>query len=326
MKTLITGGGGFLGSEICRQLFTLGFEVTAYQRSPAPQLEEIGIHVVQGDICDISALMEAARGCEAVIHTAGKAGVWGEANEYRRINVQGTQAVIDVCRELAIPYLVHTSSPSVVQAGEDIEGGDESLPYGEHFTAAYPATKAEAEKNVLRANDDVLRTVALRPHLIWGPGDPHLLPRLILKSRGGRLSLPASGKLVDTTHVTNAAQAHVLALRELAGKAQCAGKAYFISNDEPIALGEIIRRLLEAVGIEVKIRAISPKLAALAGAVCETAWRSLGIRSEPPVTRFAAEQLSTAHWFDISAAKKDLGYEPTVSIEQGLSDLAIQKF
>jgi nucleoside-diphosphate-sugar epimerase len=279
------------------------------------------MQVFQGDICDISDVKQAAEGCEAVIHTAGKAGIWGKSGDFFRINVDGTRNVLASCRELGIAYLVHTSSPSIVHSGGDVSGADESLPIADHFPAPYPASKAEAEKRVIAANDEKLKTVALRPHLIWGPGDPHILPRLVEKSKGGSLALPGPDKLVDTIFVENAAQAHVLALRELQQAGRCAGKPYFVTNNEPLPQGEIIRKLLAAVGVEVNIRAVPVGLARFAGAVCESAWRTLRLDSEPPVTRFSVEQLATAHWYDTSAAKEDFEYEPEISIAEGLERL-----
>lgn len=322
MKILVTGGGGFLGSAICRQLAGQGHQVVAFQRSPAEHLVADGVVSRQGSITSLPELRSAAEGSQAVIHTAGKAGVWGNPADYHHINVDGTSNVITVCRELAIPILVHTSSPSVVHSGGDIGGADESLPIADHFLAPYPESKALAEKMMIAANSDDLKTVALRPHLIWGPGDPHILPRLAAKVRGGRLALPGPEKIIDTIFVENAAQAHIDALQELAGEARCAGKAYFVTNNEPLPQGEIIQRLLAAIGIEVTIRAVPVMVAKTAGTVCETTWRLLGLKSEPPVTRFSVEQLATAHWFDTRAAEHDFGYRPAISIEQGLRILS----
>ena len=256
MKVLVTGGGGFLGSAICRQLAGRGHEVVALQRRPATHLESLGIQSICADICSAADLRRAAEGCDAVIHTAAKAGIWGDPEDYRRINVEGTENVIRACRERGVRALVFTSSPSVVHDGGDIEGGDESLPIASHFSAPYPETKAAAEQLVIAANGDSLRTTALRPHLIWGPGDPHILPRLLAKAGGGTLALPAPHKVIDTVYVENAAQAHVMALDELVASARNAGKAYFVTNDEPMPQGEIIARLLAALGVKVKIRAV----------------------------------------------------------------------
>ncbi|MEJ2383776.1 MAG: NAD-dependent epimerase/dehydratase family protein [Xanthomonadales bacterium] len=324
MDVLVTGGGGFLGSAICRELAGRGHRVIAYQRSPAEHLARFGVESVSGDIGDRERLTAAAAGCDAIIHTAAKAGIWGDPADYRRINIDGTRSVVAACRAGGIGLLVHTSSPSIVHTGGDIEGGDESLPLATRFSAPYPETKAAAERRVLAANGDNLKTCALRPHLIWGPGDPHILPRLAARARGGRLALPAPHKVIDTVFVDNAALAHVKALQELAGRGRCAGKAYFVTNNEPLPQGEIVRRLLAALGMDVTIRAVPAGLALTAGAVAEWAWRFFRIQGEPPATRFSVEQLATAHWFDTSAAVRDFGYLPTVSIEEGLAILSEQ--
>jgi len=321
LKVLVTGGGGFLGSAICRQLVETGHRVIAFQRSSAAHLSHGALTAVRGDVTDLPALAAAAHGCDAIVHTAGKAGVWGDPDDYHRVNVGGTANVIDVCRTLGIRRLVHTSSPSIVHTGGDIGGGDESLPIADHFSAPYPASKAAAERLVIAANGPELCTTALRPHLIWGPGDPHILPRLAAKARRGRLALPGPDKRVDTIFVENAALAHVKALEELGGQARCAGKPYFVTNNEPLPQGEIIRRLLSAIGIEVTIRAVPVSAAMAAGAICEFIWRALKLRSEPPVTRFSVEQLATEHWFDTRAAEHDFGYRPTITIAEGLERL-----
>jgi len=318
LKVLVTGGGGFLGSAISRQLLARGDEVIALQRRAADELAQQGARIIRGDITDLPLLLATARGCDAIIHTAGKAGVWGAFKEYHRINVLGTEQVLNTCRKLAIPILVHTSSPSITHAGKDIEGEDESMPIATEFLSPYPATKAVAELLVLDANSENLLTTALRPHLIWGPGDPHILPRLAASVRNGRLALPGADKVIDTVFVENAALAHVLALDELSGRARCAGRPYFISNDEPMRQADIIPMLLDAIGIQAEVRNIPAGLARAAGAVCESLWKFFRIKSEPPVTRFSADQLSTSHWYNISASQRDFGYQPQVSIAQGL--------
>jgi len=318
LKVLVTGGGGFLGSAISRQLLARGDEVIALQRRAADELAQLGARIVRSDITDLPLLLATARGCDAIIHTAGKAGVWGAFKEYHRINVLGTEQVLNTCRKLAIPILVHTSSPSITHAGKDIEGEDESMPIATEFLSPYPATKAAAELLVLEANCENLLTTALRPHLIWGPGDPHILPRLAASVRNGRLALPGADKVIDTVFVENAASAHVLALDELSGRARCAGRPYFISNDEPMRQADIIPMLLDAIGIQAEVRNIPAGVARAAGVVCESLWKVLRIKSEPPITRFAADQLSTSHWYNISASQRDFSYQPKVSIAQGL--------
>ena len=322
MKVLVTGGGGFLGSAICRQLLARGDEVIAYQRSAANDLEKLGARVVRGDITDADCLNTAAQGVDAIIHTAAKAGLSVNYDDYHAANVTGTKTVLSTCRRNQIKMLVFTSSPSVTHSDGDIEGGDETLPYPETYNSPYPKTKALAEQMVMAANSPELHTVSLRPHLIWGPGDSHLLPKLLERAKSGKLKLPGPDKLIDTVYIDNAARAHLLALDKLVTQPEtAAGKTYFISNDEPVSQSRIIGGLLKAAGIEVEIQAISPLLAKAAGTLLETGWKIFAIKSEPPLTRWSAEHLSTAHWYDISAAKKDLAYTAEVSIAQGLEIL-----
>ncbi len=324
MRILVTGGGGFLGQAIVRQLLERGDTVSVINRSAYPELEALGVTCHRGDIADAKAVLKASDGVEAVIHVAAKAGPGLYAPDFVAANVTGTQNVLDACRRHGIRYLVYTSSPSVVHGGGDIDGGDESLPYPDHFPAPYPATKAEAEKRVLAASGDELKVCALRPHLIWGPGDNQLLPRLIEKNRAGRLRLPAPEKLIDTVYIDNAARAHVLALDNLAGEATAAGKAYFISNGEPLPVYDILSRLLQAYGETPKISKVPKSVAMAVATVVEGIWRALKKRSDPPLARFVVEHLATAHWYDLSAAKRDLGYEPEISIAQGLERLSAQ--
>ncbi|HEY5776043.1 MAG TPA: NAD-dependent epimerase/dehydratase family protein [Xanthomonadales bacterium] len=323
MKVLVTGGGGFLGSAICRLLLAHGDQVIAYQRSAADELAKLGISVVRGDINDTELLNATMRGVDAVIHTAAKAGLSVNYDEYFAANVSGTQNVLDACRNHGVRKLVFTSSPSVTHGDVDIEGGDESLPYPETYSSPYPETKARSEQMVMAANSADLHTVSLRPHLIWGPGDNHLLPKLIERAKGGKLRLPGPDKLIDSVYIDNAARAHLLALDKLETRPETVGgKTYFISNDEPVTQARIIGGLLEAAGVTVDIQAISPRIAITAGTLLEAGWKLFGLKSEPPLTRWSAEHLSTAHWYDISAAKRDLGYSADISIAEGLEILA----
>lgn len=324
MKVLVTGGGGFIGGAICQALMARGDEVTAYQRSASPELEELGAAVIRGCITNAAELGVAMRGIDAVIHTAAKAGLSVQYDDFYQPNVIGTGNVIAACLQNGVHKLVFTSSPSVTHADGDIEGGDESLPYADVYHSPYPATKAIAEQMVMSANGTDLKTVSLRPHLVWGPGDNHVLPKMLERARGGRLRLPGPDKLIDTTYIDNAAHAHLLALDRLATDAgTVGGKTYFISNGEPRSQGEIIGGLLKAAGLDVEIKTVSPRIAIVAGSVIETAWKLLRLKSEPPLTRWSAEHLSTAHWYDISAAKRDLGYWPEISIDEGLARLTV---
>lgn len=324
MRALVTGGGGFLGTAICRRLLAAGHEVVALNRGDYPHLAELGVEAVRGDMAAEGVVAEAARGCEVVFHTAARAGSWGSHESFHRPNVLGTQRVLEACRALGIPKLVFTSSPSVAYGPEDgdVEGADESLPYPERYEALYPQTKAEAERMVLAADGPELSTVALRPHLIWGPGDTQLAPRIIERARSGALRLVGEPKLIDTIYVDNAAQAHLDAAERLGPGAACAGRAYFLSNDEPVLSHDMINRILAAAGLPPCEKTVSAGVARFAGGVFEGVWGLLGRTDEPRMTRFVAHQLSTAHWFDISAAKRDLGYVPAVSVDEGMARLA----
>ena len=323
MKALVTGGGGFVGGAIVSGLLARGDEVRSFARGHHSALAVRGVDVRRGDLCDREAVLRAVEGVDVVFHAAAKAGVWGAAESFRRPNVIGTQHVLDACRAHGVRKLVFTSSPSVVFDQRSLEGVDERIAYPARFLAPYPATKAEAERAVLGANSPALATVALRPHLVWGPGDPHFVPRLLARARAGKLRRVGDGHWkVDTTFVDNAADAHLNACDALAPNARCAGRAYFISNGEPIAVGEMLDRILAAAGLPPLQRSISPSFAVAAGWLAETAYRLLRRDEEPPITRFLARQLSTAHWFDIGAAKRDLGYRPRVGLDEGMARLA----
>ncbi|MCB9638556.1 MAG: NAD-dependent epimerase/dehydratase family protein [Myxococcales bacterium] len=322
-KALVTGGGGFLGQAIIRQLREQGVLVRSLSRGRYDILESMGVEQVQGDLGRAEDVLRASEGCEAIFHVAAKVGVWGEYEDFFRTNVEGTRNILQACQTHGIRHLIYTSSPSVIFDGKDMEGVDESVPYPQHADAFYPSTKALAEQEVLKANSDTLRTVALRPHLIWGPGDPHLAPRLLKRAKQGRLRrIGDRDPLVDTVYVENAADAHILAAKSLLGDGAAAGKAYFITNDEPIGAWTMIDKILAAGGLPPLKKKISAKAAYRLGAILEGVYRFLRIKSEPPMTRFVAKELSTAHWFDISAAKRDLHYQPKVSIEEGLQHLA----
>jgi nucleoside-diphosphate-sugar epimerase len=323
MKALVTGGGGFLGGAVVRLLRQRGDSVRSFTRSRYPWLDEIGVEQVLGDLADLAAVEKAVEGCDVVIHTAAKAGVWGRYADFFDTNVTGTQNVVAACKKLGARRLVYTSTPSVVHGGDDVEGANESLPYPQHFEAYYSETKAKAEKALLAANGPDIATVSLRPHLIFGPGDPHLVPRIVAAAKAGRLRRIGTRPVkVDVTYIDNAAQAHLDAADRLDIGTAPAGKAYFISNGEPVELWPFINRILEEAGVPPVTRTVSPWKAKLAGRVLEWAYRFAPfVRGEPPMTRFIASQLSTSHWYDISAARRDLGYEPTVSVEEGLRRL-----
>jgi nucleoside-diphosphate-sugar epimerase len=324
MKVLVTGGGGFLGQALCRGLRDRGHAVVSFSRHHHDALDALGVRQHAGDLADRDAVLAAVRGCDAVFHNAAKAGAWGSHASYHAANVVGTDNVIAACRAHDIGRLVYTSTPSVThRATRPVAGGTAAdVPYGEHFKAPYPATKAIAEKAVLAASDRDLATIALRPRLIWGPGDQQLLPRLVERARAGRLRLVGNGdNLIDTTYIDNAAQAHLDAFDRLSPGAACAGRAYFISNGEPRPAREIINALLSAAGEPPVRKSVPFPIAYALGGVCEAAWTLLPLRGEPPLTRFLAEQLATTHWYDMTPATRDFGYVPRVSIDEGLARL-----
>jgi nucleoside-diphosphate-sugar epimerase len=323
MKALVTGGGGFLGQAIVTQLRARGIQVRSFSRSEHPVLAELGAEHRCGDLGDEAAVAAAVQGCDTVFHVAAKAGVWGPYDEFYRANVLGTRHVIAACRRHAIRRLIYTSSPSAVFDGRDMEGVDESVPYPAHFEAFYPQTKAEAEQMVLRANDRHLATVALRPHLIWGPGDNHLVPRILERGAQGKLRrLGRRECLIDTIYIDNAAMAHVLAADHLEVGSAVAGKAYFLAQGEPLPLWDVVNRILAAGGLPPVTRTISPQIAYAIGAILEKIYHVMGWAGEPAMTRFVARELSTSHWFDLSAARRDFGYQAVVSFDQGIERLS----
>jgi 2-alkyl-3-oxoalkanoate reductase len=327
MKVLVTGGGGFLGLALCRRLLERGYAVSSFSRSRHATLDALGVRQVSGDLASFDAVIDALEGMDAVFHVAALAGAWGSPGDYFDANVRGTRHIIEACRLTGVPTLVHTSTPSVAHRGHvAVEGADEAgAPVADHFRSAYPATKAIAERAVLEASIDGLTTVALRPRLIWGPGDNHLLPRLVARARAGRLRLVGDGRnLIDTTYIDNAVDAHLAAFDAIHGQPQaaCAGRAYFISNGEPRAIGDIINALLAAAGAPPVEKEVSFRTAYLLGAAAERLWAWLPLGGEPPMTRFIAEQLATPHWYDIGAAARDFGYLPRIGIDEGLRRLA----
>lgn len=322
MTVLVTGGGGFLGGEIVRMLVQRGESVRSFSRGVYPDLEDLGVECVRGDLAIAGDVAGAVEGATAVFHVAAKAGVSGDEQLYFDANVTGTKNVIAACQSHGVARLVYTSTPSVVHGGGDVEGVDESEPYPVEFSGPYPRTKALAEQMVLAANGDTLATVSIRPHLIWGPGDEQLVPQIIERARAGRARLIGDGqKLVDSTFVTNAALAHLLAYDRLEPHSRVAGKAYFIAQGEPMPMADLLAAMLATAGEPPITKSVPVGLAVRVGSIAETLFRLLRLDSEPPITRFLAEQLATAHWYDLTAAQRDLDYRPQVSFAEGLEKL-----
>lgn len=319
MRALVTGGGGFLGTRIVEMLSARGDEVVVFGRRRYAHHEQAGIQTIQGDLRDRDAVDRACEGMDVVFHAGALAGIWGSRRMFWDTNVTGTRHILDACHKHGVGRLVYTSSPSVVFGDEELCGVDETQPYSSRYLAHYPATKAEAERMVLAANGAALAAVGLRPHLIWGPGDPHLLPRVVARARTGRLIQVGDGEnLVDITFIDNAAEAHLLAADALGPTARCAGRVYFISQGDPVALWPWLNEILEAVGAPTVHRTMSYRTAHRIGALLEVVYGAVRAKSEPPMTRFLAAQLAQSHYFNIEAARNDFGYEPRVSTAEGM--------
>jgi nucleoside-diphosphate-sugar epimerase len=329
MHVLVTGGGGFLGRYIVEQLLARGDQVRSFGRGKYPELAALGVEVVRGDIADRESVLNACAGVNAVIHAAALPGIAVRWAPYEQANIRGTEHVLEGCRTHGVSRLVCTSSPSVVFAGVDQCGVDEQAPYDfawmEANGAHYSRSKAIAEQALLAANGATLRTCALRPHLIWGPRDNHLIPRLIDRARTGRLRrVGDGGNHVDTIYVENAAAAHLQALDALsADNSRVAGKAYFLSQGSSVNCWDWIDEILALIDLPPVAKSISYASARRAGRLCEAMFRWFHIKAEPPMSRFLAAQLATSHWFDISAARRDFGYAPAISTSEGMRRLGV---
>ncbi len=325
MRILITGGGGFLGSELGRQALAKGWEVASISRGRYPELEAAGIECFQADLSteipedEGSVLRQALRGRDAVLHTAAKAGIWGRRDDFWAANIESTRNVLEACLRESVPRLVHTSSPSACFTGASEVMADETLPLATSFLAHYPESKAIGERMALEANGSALAVTVQRPHLIFGPGDPHLLPRLIERGRKGRLKRVGSGaNQVTLCYVANAAAAQLAAVERLSPAAPHAGKAYFIGQEAPVLLWEWIDELFTALGVKPVRSSISQTTAERIGLVCENLWRILPLGGEPPMTRFVAGQLATSHSYTMEPAARDFGWRPAVAMDEAM--------
>jgi nucleoside-diphosphate-sugar epimerase len=317
MKALVTGGGGFLGRAIVEQLLQRGDNVTVFARGTYPFLAEAGVQLIRGDIQDFTAITRACKGMDAVFHVAAKAGLWGDWDNFYGVNVIGTENVINACLENQVPRLIYTSSPSVIFDGTDQCGVDEKVSYPARYENPYPHTKALGEQRILEANCPDLLTTSLRPHLIFGPRDNHLLPNLLARAREGKVPQVGDGtNKVDLTYVDDAARAHLLAANSLEPDSPVAGSAYFITQDEPVILWPWINSLLTALDIKPIRMKLPLWLARTAGALLVAVYRSLRLKGEPRITPFLASELAQNHYYNISRAKHDLGYQPAFTMAQ----------
>ena len=316
----MTGAGGFLGSEIATQLLHQDHSVIGFSRGSYPALEKQGVQWIRGDIRDPQAVNQACRNVDAIVHSAAVPGVWGSWDSYYQVNTVGTEHVIAAARAQAVKLLVYTSSPSVTFDGTNQANIPEDVPYPSSWLCHYPHSKALAEQAVIAANDqDNLATCALRPHLIWGAKDPHLIPRLFERGKAGTLRIIGDGaNLVDMVHVTNAAHAHLCAIEALSNNPASHGKAYWVSQQDPVNCWDWLNDLLLAAGVPTIKKSISSRTAYVAGTVLEIVYTALRMRREPRMTRFLAKQLSMDHYFDNSRAQELLGYFPILSNSQAM--------
>jgi nucleoside-diphosphate-sugar epimerase len=321
MKVLVTGAGSLLLGGIAQQLASRGDEVVCFQRREN-ETTHSNITTFAGDIRDRGAVSEAASGCDAIIHGAARVGVMGSWEDFYSTNVDGTTNVLRAAEEHRIARLVYVSTPSVAHVGRSIEGDVATPATTGRKRTFYAESKAIAEILALQANSAELGVVALRPHLVWGPGDTQLVGRIVDRARQGRLVMVGSGNaLVDSTYIDNAISAHIAALDAIAPGARCSGKAYVISNGEPRTVNELMSRICLAAGVEFSPKHVPAVIARSIGSVVERIWPLIR-KDEPPITRFVAEQLGTAHWFDQRPAQEDLNWKPQVSLDEGFARLA----
>jgi nucleoside-diphosphate-sugar epimerase len=322
INVLVTGGGGFVGFALISRLIEHGYSVSSFSRQHYTSLSDLGINQIIGDLQDYDSVRAALKNQKTVFHVAAKAGYWGPYRDYHNCNVLGTQNIIRSCKENKVENLIFTSSASVVFAGRSIENGKTTLPYPRKPLNAYTATKALAEEAVLLAASDLLKTISLRPHIIWGPGDRHLFPRILARAKSGKLKIIGNRKnIVDTVFIDNLIDAHILAMDALNSNHGCSGKAYFITNNEPVNLWNFINKLLVKSGHPIAKKSIPTWLAMGLSHLIGILHLLKRPNREPKLTPFIVKELSQSHWFDISESIRDLNYTPKISLDDGLLKL-----
>lgn len=321
MKALVTGGGGFLGKKIVEMLLARGDEVLVLGRSKYPEVEAMGAKTVKLDITNKDGLTEACSGVDVVFHVAALAGVWGPREHYWNINVEGTRNMLEAAKSAGVRKFVHTSSPSAVWDGSDMAFvTEEDCPYPTKFLTDYPETKAISEQDALKANCPEMATTAIRPRLIWGPGDPHLIPRMI--ERHDRLRIIGDGQnKVGICYIDNAAHAHILACDALEPDSQNAGKAYFVADDQPVIIWTWLNLFMGRLGKKPITSKVPRNVAYGLGALMEFVWRTFGIKGEPFMTRFVACSLSSDYYYNLKNARADFGYEQLVHPDEGFEKM-----
>lgn len=317
MRVLVTGASGLLGRSVAAELIARGHEVTCFQRRPA---RVAGGHDMIGSVTDELAVTAAVTGMDGVVHLAAKVSLAGHRSEFEAVNVGGTRTLLRAARAAGARRFVFVSSPSVAHSGSSIVGRDAEPADPHRARGDYARTKAEAERASLAADAPGFAVVAVRPHLVWGPGDTQLVARVVARARAGRLPLLGSGAaLIDSTYVDNAASA-IVAAWERAEVVHA--NAYVVTNGEPRPVAELLAGICRAAGVRPPHWSVPAGLARGAGAAVEALWAVRPGVDEPPMTRFLAEQLSTAHWFDQRRTRRDLHWRPAVSLDEGFALLA----
>ncbi|HQU08448.1 MAG TPA: NAD-dependent epimerase/dehydratase family protein [Opitutales bacterium] len=322
MNILITGASGFIGGALAQHLLQTGHRVTLLLRKAHPALEAQGAQIILGDLADTAAINRATAGQEAIMHVASTTAMWGPWDFFYQTNVVGTHNLLDAAAQASVRYFIYTSSPSVTFKPKNIFNADERLAYTRSNWSFYAKSKALAEQAVLSRNGAKgLRTLALRPHLVWGPGDTHLIPSLIARARNNRLIQVGSDAVeTDMTYIDNVVEGHIAALEALQSR-NVSGRAYFLTQNEPVQLWPWARNFLARAGLPgVRWHMAYPTAWAL-GASLEYVHRSLGITKPPLITRFIAAQLAYSHSYSSNAAMNDLGYRPRVTMAEGLERL-----
>jgi len=321
VKVLVTGAGSLLMREVAVALAARGEEVVCMQRRETHFPTGVRIHQELGDITNLSAVIKAMDGCDVVVHGAARVGVLGTWSEFYNTNVVGTQNILSAANTLGVSRIVHVSTPSVAHVGSSLVGAIATPAVTGHKRAFYAESKAMAETEALNANDDSCAVVAIRPHLVWGPGDTQLVGRIVQRAEMNRLAMVGSGDaLIDSTYIANAVSALVAAVDAVQVGSSCAGKAYVIANGEPRTVRELMQKICDAAGVPFRPKKVPLSVALVVGSLVERVWPRLG-KGEPPLTRFVAEQLGTAHWFDPRPAAQDLKWSPTVTLDEGFLEL-----
>lgn len=311
-RVLVTGASGVLGSGVAQALVAAGAHVTVLQRSPSGLP---GVREIRGSVTNTADVAAAVDEVDAVVHIAAKVSVSGPLAEYEHVNVEGTRLLLEAAQRAGVQRWIQISSPSVAHSGDSIIGAGAQPADPSTARGHYAATKAAGELLALAADSPSFRVLALRPHLMWGPGDTQLTERIIERARQNRLPLLDGGTaLVDTLFTVNAVEAIIAGLTAVD---RVHGEALVLTNGQPRPIGEMIRRIAVAGGAQEPTLDLPSGLAKAAGSLIETFWDADKRGDEPPITRFLAEQMSTAHWFDQRRTREVLQWEPRISLDEG---------